>query len=190
MKKLSLFALVGAVLFAGSAMAQTRCSYTLIQDKVRMSNSPADIQQLINRRVNLNAPVKCGGTVAQLAILRGNADVLEVLLKNGVNAKEMVNMNSGFRIDGAPNEIPVLFFAARFAPNAEIVKTLIQNGADPLATDKNGETIMWYLNENPVLVETDLAKKLEEDILFSSGDNNKEADQQNTEKKAPAQPAF
>lgn len=172
MKKNYLIALAMALMFASvPAMAQRTCSYSPLQEVVRFANSANDIQRLVARRVNLNAPVRCGGSLVQLAILRGNVDVLKALLNSGADIKAPVKLSDfGISGRGMPQEIPLLFFAAYKAPNAEIFKTLIDAGLDVTEMDKNGESISAYLDENPVLAKTAIAEEIDEILLFQTSD--------------------
>ncbi|MBO7257401.1 MAG: ankyrin repeat domain-containing protein, partial [Alphaproteobacteria bacterium] len=78
------------------------CSYSPLQDLIRNARSGKDLEPILGGRVDLNAPVKCGGTILQLAIRRGNPEVVKLLLENGVCVKNDVSLD-GFSIDGAPN---------------------------------------------------------------------------------------
>lgn len=148
MKKSYLIALAMALMFSAPAMAQRTCSYSPLQEVVRFANNASDIQRLVARRVNLNAPVRCGGSLVQLAILRGNVDVLKVLLDSGADTKAPVKLSDfGISGSGMPQEIPLVFFAAYKAPNAEVLKTLVDAGLDVTQTDKNGESISAYLDK-------------------------------------------
>lgn len=178
MKKLSLAILSAILMMSVPAMAQRTCSYSPLQEVVRSANKAADIERLVARRVNLNTPVRCGGTLVQLAILRGNVDVLKVLLDNGADVKALVK-SSDFGLNNVlPQEVPLIFFAAYKAPNAETLKVLVDAGLDITETDRNGENISWYLDRNPVLRETPIAKEIDEILLFQTSDtqtNNEEA---------------
>lgn len=74
MKKILCATLMGACLISGSALAQravnagynrnlSACSYTPLQEIIRDARSEADLAPITKNNVNLNAPVKCGGTV-------------------------------------------------------------------------------------------------------------------------------
>lgn len=185
MKKSYLIALAMALMFSAPAMAQRTCSYSPLQEVVRFANNASDIQRLVARRVNLNAPVRCGGSLVQLAILRGNVDVLKVLLDSGADTKAPVKLSDfGISGSGMPQEIPLVFFAAYKAPNAEVLKTLVDAGLDVTQTDKNGESISAYLDKNPVLVKSPIAKAIDEILLFQTSDTQTE---KATEEPAPEQ---
>lgn len=144
----------------------SQCSYSPLQDLVRNARSGKDLEQVLGGRVNLNAPVKCGGTILQLAIRRGNPEVVKLLLENGVSAKEDVSLD-GFDIPGAPNKVPLLMFAAYYSPRQDILKLVISAGADMTALDTNGENVLWYLDQNPVLQNTAISDAIKQALLFN-----------------------
>lgn len=141
------------------------CSYSPLQDLVRNARSGKDLAPIVGGRVDLNAPVRCGGTVLQLAIRRGNSEIVKLLLENGASFKENVSLD-GFDINGAPNEIPLLSFAAYYAPRQDIVSLIISAGADITQTDANGENILWYIEKNPVLQNTAIHDSIKNALLF------------------------
>lgn len=158
----------GAVLgIVGSAFAQyNRCSYTPLQDAIRTARNEQQIQDLISKGVRLDEQARCGGSLLQLAIVRGNPGIVNLMLKqNPELAKTPVRLDY-FPIQGAPAEVPVLMFAARYAVRPEIITGLINAGAAATELDKNGENVLWYINKNPVLVETDLSDKLRDMLLY------------------------
>lgn len=144
------------------------CSYTPLQDLVRNARSSADLQPIIGGRIDLNAPVRCGGTALQLAIRRGNPDVVKLLLENGASVKETVSL-AGFDIEGAPAEVPLLMFAAYYATRPDILNLVISAGADLMQTDANGESVLWYLEKNPVLQNTAISDTIKNSLLFGTG---------------------
>lgn len=178
MKKILCATLMGACLISGSALAQRAisagdnnrhsgaCSYTPLQEIIRDARSEADLAPITKNNVNLNAPVKCGGTVLQLAVLRGNPQVVRALLEAGADVKTPVSLE-GFNIPGAPKEIPILHFAGFYAPRQDIVSLIISAGADVTATDENGESVLWYINQNPVLRNTALSDDVRNTLLFA-----------------------
>lgn len=186
MKKSSLIALTAALLLSGQVFAQqqTRCSYSPLQEAVQVANSGADIDRLVKRRVNLNAPVRCGGTLAQLAIVRGNPEVLAVLINSGVDIKAPVK-SADFNLQGVPEELPLILFAAYRAPNTDILKLLMDAGLSVTEMDKRDENISWYLERNPVLRSTDLARQIDEILLFQTGSDVDPEAQQKVAVNAP-----
>ncbi|MDD3669344.1 MAG: hypothetical protein PHX68_03620 [Alphaproteobacteria bacterium] len=161
--------LLGAAVLcaAGSAAAQYgRCSYTPLQDAIRTARSEQQIQELINKGVRLDEQTRCGGSLLQLAIVRGNPAVISLMLRQNPELARTPVALSPFPIQGAPAEVPVLMFAARYAVRPEIVTGLINAGASATELDKNGENILWYLSKNPVLVDTELADQLRDVLLY------------------------
>lgn len=142
------------------------CSYTPLQEIIRDARSEVDLMPIIKNNVNLNAPVKCGGTVLQLAILRGNPQVVRTLLEAGADVAMPVS-TEGFSIPGAPKEIPLLHFAGFYAPRQDIVRLIVSAGADVTATDENGESVLWYINQNPVLKNTEVSDEIRNKLLFA-----------------------
>lgn len=142
------------------------CSYSPLQDLIRNARSGKDLQPILGGRVDLNAPVKCGGTILQLAIRRGNPEVVKLLLENGVSVKEDVSLDD-FSIAGAPNKVPLLMFAAYYSPRQDILNLVISAGADMTAVDSNGENVLWYLDKNPVLQNTAISDAVKEALLFN-----------------------
>ena len=142
------------------------CSYSPLQDLIRNARSGKDLEPILGGRVDLNTPVKCGGTILQLAIRRGNPEVVKLLLENGVSAKEDVSLE-GFDIPGAPNNVPLLMFAAYYSPRQDILNLIISAGADMTALDSNGENVLWYLDKNPVLQNTAISDAIKNALLFN-----------------------
>ena len=142
------------------------CSYSPLQDLIRNARSGNDLQPILGGRVDLNAPVKCGGTILQLAIRRGNPEVVKLLLENGVSVKNDVLLDD-FPIEGAPNKVPMLMFAAYYSPRQDILNLVISAGADVMAVDENGENVLWYLDQNPVLKNTAISDNIKNTLLFN-----------------------
>lgn len=167
-KLLMSFGLCFCLLFCEQAVAQRRfeCSYSPLQQLIRTARDESDIVKLINNHVDLNVKQKCGGTVLQLAVLRGNASIVKVLLESGnLPLNENVSLED-FPILGAPKEIPMVFFAAYYSPRADIMRLFISAGADILTQDSRGGDILWYLNQNPVLSNTDLSDEITQKLLM------------------------
>jgi hypothetical protein len=168
------------------ANAGGTCSYSPLQDLIRNARSGQDLQPILGGRVDLDAPVKCGGTILQLAIRRGNPEVVKLLLENGVSVKEEVSLND-FSIEGAPNKVPLLMFAAYYSPRQDILNLIISAGADMTALDSNGENVLWYLDKNPVLQNTAISDSIKNALLFNL--QPQAAKQNNNVGTAPIQPA-
>ena len=161
------------------------CSYSPLQDLIRNARSGKDLQPILGGRVDLNAPVKCGGTILQLAIRRGNPEVVKLLLENGVSVKNDVLLDD-FPIEGAPNKVPMLMFAAYYSPRQDILNLVISAGADMTTLDSNGENVLWYLDKNPVLQNTAISDNIKNALLF----NIQPKAQTNNIGTAPVQPAL
>ncbi len=165
MKKLFL---LSVCLMAMPAMAQrmTECALTPLQNLITNARGVEEIQALIDRGIMFDEQVRCGGSLIQLAIRRGNPDILEAILRQNQNrANAMVTLDA-FPIVGAPKQIPLILFAAYYAPNKEMVKLLEAAGANISATDDFGRNVLWYLNKNPVLRRTELEDHLNEQLLY------------------------
>lgn len=184
MKKILLTAMT-ICLMAGSAMAQSKggsvqCSYTPMQTLIRDARNAEQVQALINNGVQMNdSTIKCGGDLLQLAIRRGNIEILGMLLgqsKNRINTNVSLN---GFEIPGAPKDIPLIMFAAYYAPSEAAFQELMNAGADVTALDANKNSVAWYIDQNPVLRETATSDQVMSHILYGSvtPQNGKAGDQ-------------
>jgi hypothetical protein len=162
------------------------CSYSPLQDLIRNARSGKDLEPILGGRVDLNTPVKCGGTILQLAIRRGNPEVVKLLLENGVSAKENVSLE-GFDIPGAPDNVPLLMFAAYYSPRQDILNLVISAGADMMVLDSNGENVLWYLSKNPVLQNTAISDSIKNILLFNI--QPQATNQNNNVGASPIQPA-
>lgn len=190
MKKLSvsILALTIALTLSMPAMAQRRrsndtasapCSYSLLQETIRSANDVKEVKALVDRQVNLNAPVRCGGTLVQLAVLRGNPQILAELINGGADTQTPVDTET-FGLVGVPKTLPLILFGARVSPNAETFQVLLDAELDVSQADENGETILTYLDKNPVLRETALIQTIEEKLLYApSAVNQTEPEQEN-----------
>ena len=160
--------LLSACLIAMPAMAQkvADCALTPLQNLIVNARGAEEIQTLISRGVIFDEQVRCGGSLVQLAIRRGNPDVLEAILRQDQNrANAMVSLEA-FPIVGAPKQIPVILFAAYYAPNKNIIDLLVAAGANIAATDDLGRNLLWYMNKNPVLRNTALQDDLNNKLLY------------------------
>ena len=105
--------------------------------------------------------ITCGGTLLQLAVLRGNPSIVNGIL---VQDKERANKNvptKGFGLENITDKIPAVLFAARFSPSEVVFETFIKNEANIFLKDEKGHDILWYLERNPVLRKT----KIVDDII-------------------------
>lgn len=173
MKKILCLGVATACLIATMAMAQQRnnargnkCSYAPLQELIREARTPDMIQKLAAQGVDFNASQRCGGSALQLAIQRGNPEVLKALLEGGADVTKPVSM-ADFSVAGAPKEIPLALFAGYYAPRQDIMRLLISAGVDVTTKDSNGETIVWYMDQNPVLRNTEVADEIKGALLLA-----------------------
>ena len=169
MNKISMVMAAAACLINTVAFgAAKECSYSPLQQVIRTARTEEDVMKLINNNVNLNIHPKCGGNVYQLAILRGNSAVVKALLENSKLPIDVSVSNTDYPIVGAPKEIPLAFFAAYHAPSINIMQLFLDSGVDIMATDSRGETILWYLNQNPVLLNTELVDQVTDKLIMGA----------------------
>ena len=154
MKKILLISTIS--LFAVSAFASD-CAYAPEQEIVRSAENYNEIKEL-GESFDPNATYPCGGTLSQLAVLRGNLDTLNYLHAYGADFNGMVSLK-GYEIPGAPDEIPFPLFVARYSPNSEIMDVMINSDIDFHVKDSNDHDVFWYLERNPVLRHSYLTKK-------------------------------
>lgn len=165
MKKL-LFLSVCLMTLPALAQKVGDCALTPLQNLIVNARGAEEVQALIDRGRVFDEPVRCGGSLMQLAIRRGNPAVLQAILNQDNKRANGVVSLEAFPIGGAPKQIPLILFAAYYAPNAQIVDLLVQAGADITATDDFGRNLLWYMSKNPVLRNTDLEDKLNNDLLY------------------------
>ena len=128
-----------ALMMVAPVMAAENCAYSPLQNLIRNVRNAEEIKTLMDRGVIFSEKTRCGGSLMQLAILRGNPQVLLVLLnQDATRSKEMVDLDS-YPIPGAPRNIPLLLFASYYAPNADMVDLLEKAGADISQTDEYGQ---------------------------------------------------
>lgn len=139
-----------------AAMSGMKCEWTDEQKIVRSSEYIKDIKVLDGTDFEKQYP--CGGSLMQLAVLRGIPHVVEWTLKYGNADPNMMVSLDGYEIEGAPNKIPLILFAAYYSPNADTVDVLVKYGAKNRAVDSKGNDIFWYLDQNPVLRESFITK--------------------------------
>ena len=154
-----------SLMMALPVMAAENCAYSPLQNLIRNVRDVNQVQELLNQNIIFDEKVRCGGSLLQLAILRGNPNVLAAILnQDRSRANSMVSLNA-YPIQGAPQEIPVILFAAYYAPNAEIFQVLKDSGANVAQTDSQGRNLLWYMDQNPVLRNTDLSDRLNIELL-------------------------
>lgn len=171
MKKFLLACVCGLMAVSAEA-ANTECAYTPLQSLIRNVRDVSEVQNLINRGVVLDDPqIRCGGSLMQLAIVRGNPDVLKVLLEQDIKRVDQKVSLEGFSIPDAPRQIPVLLFAAYYSPNESMMRLMVQaveqggNGLNQV--DDSGRNLLWYLEKNPVLRNTQLSDELRDKMLVA-----------------------
>ena len=191
MKKLLL---LSVCLFGMPVWAQRSddCALSPLQNLIVNARGAEEVQTLIARGVLFDEQVRCGGTLTQLAIRRGNPDILEAILRQDRRrANAMVSLDA-FPIQGAPKQVPLILFAAYYAPNKTIMDLLLAAGAKVSDTDDFGRNILWYLNKNPVLRNTELEDSINESLLLGTAtmqepdDKGKGASQQKKAQSAPS----
>ena len=157
-----------ALMMALPVMAAEDCAYSPLQNLIRNVRSVNEITELMNKGVIFSEEPRCGGSLMQLAVLRGNPQVLEVLLKQDpARANEMVDLSS-YPIPGAPKRIPLILFASYYAPNEQMIQILYNTqGTDISKTDERGRNLLWYMDQNPVLRNTQLYDYLNKVLLSS-----------------------
>ncbi|MGN1063043.1 MAG: ankyrin repeat domain-containing protein [Alphaproteobacteria bacterium] len=162
-----------------------QCSYSPLQDIIRNARDIGDIAAIIQNKVDLNITPECGGTPLQLAVLRGNPQIVKALLEAGATVNADVSL-AAFPIPNAPEKVPFLMFAGYYSPRQDIVRLIISAGADVFKTDSNGENILWYMEKNAVLRNTDLTDEIKNKLLFyvSPTDTASSADEERLKAKA------
>lgn len=144
---------VGAL--AVPAAFQEGCQYTQLQKMVRNARNHEQIFEFIKGGVSMDDPnIRCGGSLLQLAIRRGNPSIVNgILTQDKTRANKPVSL-AGFDIPGAPAQIPAILFAAYYAPNEMTLKVMVDAGGNIALRDSSGHDILWYLDKNPVLRQT------------------------------------
>lgn len=156
--------LASVLLLSTSVMAQTDCAYAPEQKMIRDAEYIADLADLKGKFLDQKFP--CGGSLMQLAIIRGNPSLVHWLMVEGVDLNTDVSLK-GYEIPGAPEMVPLISFAARYASGSAF-QDIIDFGADIQAKDSNGNDIMWYLERNPVLRNTYMTKGGIEDVMTTN----------------------
>ena len=183
MKKALLLTVAGLLFLPNTSFSAPReCRYHPIQQVVRMARSEQDIEKEIQKKTNFNIHFPCGGSILQLAVLRGNPQVLQILLEKGnLNPNEIVE-NTDFPIKGAPRELPISFFAAYYAPRADILNLFVNYAGNEIyKKDANGQNILWYLEQNPVLNNTAVSDQIIDNLVLIDSEKQNERDRRKKE---------
>lgn len=149
--------LMSSICFIGMPALALNCVYAPQQEIVRSAENYDEIKAL-GDNFDANAKYPCGGTLSQLAVLRGNMDTLDYLYAHGADFNGMVSLK-GYEIPGAPSEVPFPLFVARYAPNSALMDTMINSDVNFKVRDSKGHDVFWYLERNPVLRRSYLTKK-------------------------------
>ena len=157
---------IACCVFAQKNTEKTPCSLTPLQNLIKVARNEKELSYLATKGIDFNPEVKCGGTPLQLAIRRGNPKLVKVLLDNKADVFEPVSLKD-FPIEGAPEKVPLICFAAYYAPDAQILRLLVEAGTNIVEKDENGETVLWYLSQNPVLSNTQIQDVFAQAILLT-----------------------
>ena len=165
------FLLLTVCLLTVPAMAQRsgECAYTPLQNLIINARNADQIQNLMQQGVIFDEQVRCGGSLMQLAIRRGNVQVLDAIVHQDPKRVNATVSLDAFPIQGAPKQIPLILFAAYYAPNKDIISLLVANNADISVVDDYGRNLLWYMDKNPVLKNTALTDELNTRLLYNMG---------------------
>lgn len=169
MKKIISFCFVcfiSSSVLAGVCQFAPDCHYTIEQQIVRSAENYQEVAAL-GENFDPNAVYPCGGTLLQLAVIRGRVDVMAYVVNAGADMNQNVSLK-GYEIDGAPDEIPFALFAARYSPSSEIIDTMLNSGVSFLVKDEYGRDALWYFEQNPVLRSSYLTKNGLSDLMSAS----------------------
>ena len=162
MKKIG--ALLGVVLCSTSVLALD-CQYSVEQRAVLDAEIVTDLMEVFPEKFDANVQYPCGGSLLQLATIRGNADNMEYIIEmGGADPNAMVSLKE-YPIADAPETIPFPLFAAKFSPASAVIDALIEYGANFRVKDSKGHDVFWYFEQNPALRNTYLTKKGYEGLL-------------------------
>ena len=143
------------------------CKYTQDQQIVRDAEYIADMEVLGTDKKRINAHNSCGGTLLQLATLRGNIDVIQYLLTHGADTDTPVSIK-GYEADfdeDTPDEIPLIMWAARYAQHGEIFQAFLNHEINAFVKDSEDHDIYWYLEQNPVLRNSYITKSGDKELV-------------------------
>lgn len=172
MKKLLLTCALGILMSVpvqAAPQQKGECAYSPLQTLVRDARDATQITNYITQGVNFDETPRCGGTLMQLAVRRGNVDVLTAMLQQDMKRAGQIVSLEEFPIAGAPKKVPLILFAAYYAPNEYVIQVLQQANVDVTQVDEYGRNILWYMDQNPVLRQTQLYDDMNMALLTSLG---------------------
>ena len=175
---------------ATAAMAvpeyQGPCQYTILQNLIRDARTHEQIFDMIRAGVSMDdESITCGGSLLQLAIRRGNPSIVNgILTQDKTRVNDSVSLRD-FPIFGAPERIPVILFAAYYAPSEIVFRVLTEMGADITVQDENGHGVLWYLDQNPVLRQTKTEDNIKEALQKTILENARKNSQRQMGQQAP-----
>ena len=108
MKKLLFLIACGLLVLPAVAQSVTECALTPLQNLIVNARGAEEVQALISRGVVFDEQVRCGGSLMQLAVRRGNPDVLEAIVRQDPNRVNTQAVLDAFPIAGAPKQIPLI----------------------------------------------------------------------------------
>lgn len=144
-----------------------KCKYTQDQQVVRDAEYIKDMEILGSDKKRINAVNSCGGTLLQLATLRGNPDVIQYLLTHGADTDTPVSIK-GYEADfdeDTPDEIPLIMWAARYAQHGEIFQAFLNHEINAFVKDSEDHDIYWYFEQNPVLRNSYITKSGDKELV-------------------------
>ena len=180
---LMLSVLAGVALSTGAVAAEKKekegpCRYTVMQNMIRDARSHEPIFQMIESGVLMDDPdITCGGNLLQLAVRRGNANIVNGLVAQIPDKVTETVSLKGFDIPEAPESIPFVLFAAYYAPSSDVFRVILNQKMPLNVRDENGRDLLWYLEQNPVLRKTavvdEVQKRMEAEAIQSRREQSK-----------------
>ena len=109
---------------------------TPLANACRSSNS-SDVKRLLELRPeNLDIPDRAGKTPLYYATLRGNLEVVKLLLESGCECDHLNSFGDTPLITATVNK------------RLDLVKILLDAGADPQRTDRNGNSALNFIDSD------------------------------------------
>jgi len=114
--------------------------YEIVKAAIAISTQKEYLEPVIKSCKNVNKQTLYGETLLHYAVNQDNSEAVKSLIRNG--AKIDMRYGSDYRTE-------LLAAVNKSYPNAEIVRALINAGADVNARDKDGATVLIYaVNKN------------------------------------------